>query len=205
MRTTFLLIRHGMNDLVGRALAGRMPDVHLNEEGRAQARSVADRLAGLPIAAIASSPLDRTRETAEPLAERLGLAIDFRPGLTEVDPGPWAGRAFTDLRGDPAWRAFNAFRGARRIPGGERLISVQERMVAEIDLLSELHPGQLVAVVSHADPIKSLFGHFLGMPVEFWSRLEISPASVSVLALEDWGPIVLGVNQVNGTPAVAPS
>src|SRR5436305_11011237 len=90
---TFFLIRHGANDLLDRAIAGRLPGVHLNAHGRQQAERLAERLAQEPIRRIYSSPLERARETAQPLADRLGLEMRIAPELNEIDFGDWAGQA----------------------------------------------------------------------------------------------------------------
>ncbi len=95
--TTFLLIRHGLCDPVGKAIAGRTPGIHLNDIGRAQALALANRLSGLPVAAIRSSPLERALETAQPLANAFGLQVVEDERLNEVDFGDWTGRTLTEL------------------------------------------------------------------------------------------------------------
>jgi probable phosphomutase (TIGR03848 family) len=192
--TTFYLIRHAMNDFVGRRLAGWLPGVHLNGEGRNEARRLAEKLAQAGITAIYSSPLDRARETAEPLAEATGLRVETREALGEVRSGEWTGKMFAELEADLRWRAFHQYRSGIRVPGGELMLEVQTRMVAEILQLREGHPGGTIAVVSHADPIRVVVAFFLGMPLDFYQRIEISPASFSVVKLEEWGPVVPVLN-----------
>ena len=203
--TTFYLIRHGTNDLVGRTLASRMPGVHLNDHGRAQAERLAERLAAAPIRAVYSSPLERARETAQPLAVRLGRTVEIEPAINELDFGDWTGRAVADLNrgGAPGWEPFNTFRSSTRAPGGEHMAEAQLRMVIALERLRARHPGQHVALVGHADPIRATLAYFLGAPLDFMLRIEISPASVSVLELADWGPRVLCVNQANAWEMIA--
>lgn len=198
--TEFLLIRHGDNDFLGHTLAGWMPGIHLNENGRAQAEWIADRLLHVPIRAIYSSPLERARETAEPLARRLGLEIRISDALGEVHLGEWTGRAFDELRNDPQWRRFNSFRSGARIPGGETMIEFQQRMLAAMEAIRREHPEGTVAVVSHGDPIRAVLCHYLGMPLDLIHRLEIEPASVSVIRLgDDWAQ-VLRINVTQALP-----
>lgn len=192
--TTFLLIRHGRTAWIGRALAGRTPGVGLDEAGKEQARQLPSALAGTPIAAIYSSPLLRAVETAEPLAAARNLPIHESPRLAEVDFGEWTGRTMEELDRDPAWRQFNAMRSSTRIPGGERMLEVQARMVDELEALRSRHPGETVAVFSHQDAIKAVLAHYAGIPLDLFHRFEISPASVSVLRLADWGPQIVAVN-----------
>jgi probable phosphoglycerate mutase len=192
--TTYLLIRHGNTDVIGKTLVGRMRGIHLNEEGRAQAEALAERLSGEPIQAICSSPLERTRETAEPLAKRLKLDILICEGITEVDYGDWAGFEVRDLGDDPLWRQYNTFRSGARIPGGELMVEIQMRMVTEVNRLRALFPESVLAVFSHGDPIKALICHYAGIPLDFLTRLTISPASVSILTLNDYGPQIHCIN-----------
>ena len=200
MSTRVLLIRHGDNDFVGRTLAGWLPDVHLNQSGRRQAERLAERLAGAPIRAIYTSPLERTCETAAPLAARLGLELRLSEALGEVHLGEWTGRGIRDLEDDPQWRRFNAARSSTRIPGGELMLEVQARMVEVFEGFRREHPESLVAAFSHGDPIRVLLLHALGMPLDYINRLEISTAAVSVIELNEWGPVVLRINDTGELP-----
>jgi probable phosphomutase (TIGR03848 family) len=191
---TFYLIRHATNDFVGKALAGWLPGVHLNDEGRAQARRLAQALAPVEFSAIYSSPLERAQETAEPLAQTTGLRVETSHALGEIATGEWTGKTFAQLESDPRWRAFNQYRNGARVPGGETMLEAQARMVAEILRLREAHPAAKIAIVSHADPIRAALVYFLGMPLDLYQRIEILPASFSVVALEEYGPVVLGMN-----------
>ncbi|MCL5745502.1 MAG: histidine phosphatase family protein [Acidobacteria bacterium] len=190
----FFLIRHAENDYVGRRLAGWSPDVHLNEEGRAQAGRLADRLANTGISVLYSSPLERALETAAPLAERLGLEVQIRDALGEIRFGEWTGHYIEDLRQDPLWQHYNAFRSSTRAPGGESMLDVQLRIVTEIESLRRQHTDGTIAIVSHGDAIRAAVLHYAGIPLDLMHRIEISTASVSVISVEDHGPQVLGLN-----------
>jgi probable phosphoglycerate mutase len=194
--TTFLLIRHAETDDLGQALSGRRSGVGLNAAGRRQAEQLAARLAGEGIAAVYSGPLERVRETARPLAERLGLEVREAPELDEIDLGEWSGQSFEALNCRDDWRRFNSVRSCTRAPGGELMLEVQARGVGFLQRLCGERPGAAVAVVSHADVIKAVLAYYLGLPLDLAQRLEVSPASVSVLALEEGGPRVLCVNSV---------
>jgi probable phosphomutase (TIGR03848 family) len=200
--TTFLLIRHAHCDPIGRSIAGRAPGVHLNAQGRAAATALGERLSSIAIKAVYSSPLERARETATPMALRLGLEVENAPGLLEVDFGHWTGRTLAELHGIPEWKAFNSFRSGTRIPGGENMAEVLARALQEIERIQRAHSAStdLVAVVSHGDVLRVLIAHYLGIPVDLFQRLEVSPASVSVLSLEPYGPRVLRLNSTEEWP-----
>ncbi len=196
----FLLIRHGSNPTVGKLLAGRMPGVHLNDEGKAQAETLVERLGGIHIDALYSSPLERTMETAAPLARRLGLEVRADRNFMEVDIGEWTGRDFHELANDPVWRHYNDFRAGTRPPGGELIIEAQERMIAGVERLRQEYPQGTVAIFSHGDPIKCIIAHYIGIPLDFLLRLEISLVSVSIVSVHDYGPRILCVNNTGEVP-----
>jgi broad specificity phosphatase PhoE len=204
--TTFLLIRHASCDPLGRSIAGRKPGVHLNAEGCAEAAKLAERLKRLDIAGVYSSPLERALETAGPIAETQGLQVQPAPGLIEVDFGDWTGRSLAELDPVPAWSSFNRFRSGSRIPGGESMAEVLSRSLRELERLRQLHLGSggLLAVVSHGDVLRMLVIHALGMAVDLIHRVELSPASVSVLQVEDYGPRILLLNSTDAWPAEVP-
>jgi probable phosphomutase (TIGR03848 family) len=179
--TQLFLIRHATNDWIGRRLAGRTPGLHLNEEGRRQAQALAERLADTPLAAIYSSPMERTVETAEAIAACHNLPVIVREGLIETDTGEWTGRELEELHQMDIWPALQNNPGDFRIPGGETLHQVQARMAAELELICTAHPEETVAAVSHADPIKLAAAHYLGLNLDNFQRLVISPASLTVL------------------------
>jgi probable phosphomutase (TIGR03848 family) len=195
-----LLIRHALNDWVGERLAGWTPGVHLNEEGLAQASDLARRLAAMPLAAIYCSPLERALETAEPLAESHGLAVQVGEDLGEVHYGEWTGRILKELREEELWPVVQVYPGGVRFPGGESLREVQARMVAALDAIRDAHPGQIVAVISHSDPIKLAVAHYAGLPLDLFQRLTVSPASVTAFAFSRFGPRLICLNHTDPLP-----
>ncbi|MDB5261512.1 MAG: hypothetical protein JWQ14_793 [Adhaeribacter sp.] len=192
--TKFLLIRHATTDSVGKRLSGRMAGVPLNEEGRAQARKLATRLAGLPITAVYSSPLERAVETATPLAEIFNLQPVICQDFVEMNFGNWTNSAFTELQADTAFERFNSFRSNTRIPGGELMPEAQLRMITGLQKLGAQHPRETVVVVSHADLIKAVVAYYAGIHLDLFQRIEISPASVSIIQIFDETARILLVN-----------
>jgi broad specificity phosphatase PhoE len=190
----FHLLRHGEHGLLGRMLAGRMPGVGMTERGRAEIAAQAVRLAGEKIAAIYASPLQRTCETAEIVAERLGLPIGFRDDLIELDFGEWTGATFDSIRADPRWQAWSTQRSLATIPGGESMRAVQQRVVAAIVELKERHPHETVVLVSHGDVIRSALVFALGMPLDFYNRIEIGQGSISTVRIDASGIRILALN-----------
>jgi probable phosphoglycerate mutase len=179
-----LLVRHGQNDHVKRGiLAGWLPDVHLNERGRQQAEALAAGLQSLPFKAVYASPLDRTMETAQPIAAARGLKVIERPGLGEIDVGDWQGRSLKSLRRLRAWSIIQDRPSLFRFPGGESFPEAQARIVAELEALRQHHSGKkdMIVCVSHSDAIKLALAHFLGLPLDLFQRLIVDPGSVSAL------------------------
>ncbi len=196
--TTILLIRHGENDAVGKRLMGRLPGVHLNENGRKQAEHLAQALGSAPIKSIYSSPLERAMETAEPLAHALNLAVHVAPGIAELACGDWQGKTLKQLGRLKLWKVVQEKPSTFRFPGGESFFEAQARAVAEVDRILAAHEEQdLVALFSHGDIIRLLVAHFLGVPLDLFQRLSANPASVSVVHVDRKGrPHVAHVNQV---------
>jgi probable phosphoglycerate mutase len=193
--TRLLLIRHAAIDGLGQRIAGRSPGNPLNRQGRSQAAQLADSLGAQPIAAIYSSPQSRTMETAEALAQRAGIQPIALAELDELDFGSWAGHTYAELHELPEWRLFNKVRSITRMPGGELLLEVQCRVIACIDRLRRCHDGATVALVSHGDVIRAALLFYLGAPLDSMLRLEISPASVSTLVLDDSSARILQINR----------
>ncbi|MBI4260452.1 MAG: histidine phosphatase family protein [Actinobacteria bacterium] len=190
-----LLIRHALTPSTGRVLYGRSEGVGLSPAGLEQAERLAERLRPLPIGAIYSSPLERALQTAAPLAAGRGIRVVRRDALMESDAGTWTGRRLSDVRRTRAWRTVQRSPSRFRFPGGERLVEVGERAVAEVERIAELHPGGVVAVVSHADPIRLVLAHLAGAHVDHFQRIVVHPASVSAaLLLPGDPPRILRVN-----------
>jgi probable phosphoglycerate mutase len=198
--TTFLLLRHATCDPVGRALAGRLPGISLNAEGRAQAAELATRLRGTPLDAIYSSPIQRARETAEAVVAGRAIAVQIADELTEIDVGGWAGRTFAQLDGEAAWRRFNTMRSLTRAASGELMLEVQGRAVAFIERVRAERPEGRIALVSHADVIRGLVAHLAGIPLDLFQRIQIDPASISVVEVGEWHVSIRALNLTGEVP-----
>ena len=195
MTTTVFLVRHAAHDLLGRVLTGRMAGVHLGPEGSLQAGRLAERLSAEPISGVYTSPLERARETAEPIASRWGLPAKTDEALTDIDFGDWSGRSFEELGRDPGWTEWNASRTMARPPGGETMLDVQWRAVGAVGRIVAAHPQTGAVVVSHGDVIKAVVAHYLGVALDGISRFEISPGSISTVAIGGWGAKVHALNE----------
>ncbi len=191
-----LLIRHGENDFVKKGrLAGRLPGVHLNEAGRAQAQALAEKLKDAPVKAIYSSPLERTLETAEPIAKALCLEVVPCQGLIEIDVGEWQEKKINGLRRLKLWKAILGAPSRVRFPGGESFAEAQQRICQELEGLAHQHdPKDLIICVTHSDPIKLAVAYFIGMPLDMFQRLQVSPCSITALALGETGSQLLALN-----------
>ncbi len=183
-----------MNDFIGKAIAGRLPEVHLNAEGQAQAQRLVQRLSRENIDRIFSSPLERCRETAAPFAAASKLPVKILRGAMEIDYGDWTGRTIAELLADPLWQRWNSNRTSTRVPGGETMLEIQARMVAEVQRIQMTQRGKTVALFSHGDPIRTVICYYLGIPLDFFQRVEISPASVSLICLNEHGVTVQYMN-----------
>jgi probable phosphomutase (TIGR03848 family) len=193
--TLLLLVRHGETPTTGMVLPGRAPGLHLSDRGRDQAERVADRLSGLPVDAVYSSPLERACETAEPTADRTGLDVKHDEGLLECDFGEWTGAAIADLAALPEWQTVQHSPSAFRFPNGESFTQMQARIVGALEVLRTAHAGGVVVCFSHADPIKAAVAHALGTHLDLFQRIVISPGSVSAISfVEGRAPAVLMVN-----------
>ncbi|MHB1089008.1 MAG: MSMEG_4193 family putative phosphomutase [Acidimicrobiales bacterium] len=205
--TTILLVRHGATATTGTILPGRAPGLHLGDKGEAQAQHVAERLAQLsrPPAALYVSPLERTRETARPIAKALGLRAVTERGLLECDFGDWTGKKLSLLRKKPEWHAVQHAPSAFRFPEGESFSEMQVRIWNTLERLARHHRNKTIVVVSHADPIKAAVTHAQGVPLDLFQRTVISPCSVSAIVLTNAAPMVLCVNNTGSLKELAPS
>jgi len=182
--TRFLLVRHGAHDLLCRGIiAGRQRGVHLNALGKKQAEQIADRFSALPIPidAVYSSPLERARETAAPLASKLRLPLQIADEFNEIDFGDWTNRAFGELDRLPEWQLWNQARSIALTPAGESMIAVQQRALQKIAELRRRH--KFVAVFTHGDVIRAVLAHFLGVHLDLFQRIEVDAGSVSSVEL----------------------
>lgn len=193
--TLVLLVRHGQTPTTGSTLPGRARGLHLADTGRAQAQAAADRIAALAdVAAVYASPLERTRETAKPIAEARGLKVQIERGLLECDFGAWTGSKLKDLMKLPEWQTVQRYPSGFRFPDGESFAEMQTRMVGTIDTLVARHPGETIVAVSHADPIKAALAQALGTHLDLFQRIIVSPCSISAVLYGATGPAVLAAN-----------
>lgn len=203
--STVLLLRHGLTAMTGPVLAGWTPGVHLDDRGREQAAALATRLAPVPLAAVLASPLERCRETAEPLVRGRELTMQVEERVAECRYGEWTGQELKRLAKDPLWPVVQAHPSAAAFPGGESLRAVQARAVDAVrEWNARLGADATYAVVSHADVIKALLADALGLHLDLFQRLVVDPCSVSVIRYTTLRPFVLRVNDPGGVADLLP-
>lgn len=205
--TELLLIRHAVNDWVNTGrLAGWTPGVHLNADGRSQAAALGERLATVSLTAIYSSPLERTRETADAIAaHHTKLTVQTLDGIGEIQFGRWQGSKLSKLRKEPMWQLVQQVPSRAQFPGGETFREAQARAIDALEGLAARHPKGRVIAVSHSDVIKLIVAHYLGAPLDMFQRIQISPASVSIIYLGTDRPYVACVNDTSHNPPITKS
>jgi probable phosphomutase (TIGR03848 family) len=205
--TTLILLRHGRSSAnAAGVLAGRTPGVELDEAGKAQAERVVERLAGVPLAAVVSSPALRCEQTVAPLLAERGLTAVSEPGLAEVDYGSWTGGALKDLAKEPQWRVVQAHPSAAVFPDGEGLAGMQARAVAAVRrhdgrIAAEHGPRAVWLACSHGDVIKSVLADALASHLDNFQRIVVDPCSISVVQYTETRPFVVRVNDLGGDVA----
>jgi probable phosphomutase (TIGR03848 family) len=220
--TTVLLVRHGQTPTTGAVLPGRATGLHLGETGIAQAERAAARIAALGappadtsddagpkgarrakaseppkprgVSAVYASPLERTQETAKPIAKATRLRVRTHAGLLECDFGDWTGAKLADLYKLPEWNTVQRYPSGFRFPKGESFAEMQTRMVGAIAELVARHPGETIVAVSHADTIKAAVASAMGTHLDLFQRIVVSPCSITAITYTPGGPIVLAVN-----------
>jgi len=194
--TTVIFVRHGQTPTTGVTLPGRTPGLHLADSGRAQAQLAAERIQilGKRVAAVYSSPLERARETAAPIAKSLGHKVVVDRGLFECDFGTWTGKKLDQLRKRPEWQQIQLKPSQFRFPEGESLREMQERVLASVARYRQAHAGKIVIAVSHADVIKSALVDALGMHLDSYQRLIVAPASASIVTYTATSSMVVAMN-----------
>jgi probable phosphoglycerate mutase len=192
-----LLIRHGENDYTKKhKLAGHLPNVHLNERGQKQAKDLAEALKDVPIKAIYSSPLERARETAAPIAKTCNLKVQIEAGLIETNVGKWQGRSLAALRLNRQWKVVQNAPSRAQFPEGETFYECQTRVVAALDkIIRNCKPQDIIACVFHADPIKLAVAHYIGLPINNFQKLSCDTGSVTALAVGEMSANLLKSNQ----------
>ncbi|KMQ50185.1 Phosphoglycerate mutase family protein [Chitinispirillum alkaliphilum] len=189
----FYLIRHGECDCGGKYLAGRS-EIGLNERGVEQATRLAQKLKETRFDKIISSPIRRTRETAEIIASAQGKSVILDNSFQEISYGEWSGKSFDELSNSRLWDRYNKFRALSKIPGGEMIITVQCRMVEGVEKLRRESSGEVIAIISHSDPIKSVVAYYCGIPIGNTHGLIIENGSVSILELETYNSSIRTIN-----------
>ncbi|ASK67040.1 histidine phosphatase [Brachybacterium avium] len=195
-------MRHGRTTANATGLlAGRTPGVHLDDLGRDQAALTGKRIAAVPVARVVTSPLERCAETARAIVEQQSDAppSSVDPELTECGYGQWQGRQLSDLATEELWRIVQSQPSAVVFPGGESMAGMQARSVAAIRrhdaaVEAEQGPGAVWVAVSHGDIIKSVLADALGMHLDLFQRLEVGPASVSIVSYGASRPRVWATN-----------
>lgn len=195
MTTTFFLVRHAPHGLQDRVLVGRTPRIALSDEGRRKAAALALKLSGEELTSVHTSPRERAQQTANLIADATGVVVTISPDLDEVDFGTWTGRGLAEIADDPEWRRWNESRAQARAPEGESMREVQQRVVGLLDRLWRTHPDGRIAAVSHADTIRAALLYYLGLTLDSYDRIEVSPASVSTLVVGAWGAKLLSLNE----------
>ncbi len=197
MTATIFLLRHAAHDDVGRYLAGRLAQVHLGPDGKAQAARLGERMTREKFDMLVASPRERALETAQAVAQaRGGMPIETAAALDEIDFGDWSGSTFEELDTRPDWKRWNTHRSMAETPAGETMLDVQGRAISFIRQLQARDPDGRFALVSHADVIRAIVGHVLGLPIDAWQRFEIAPASITTLVIGDWGGKLLTLNEM---------
>ncbi|MDP9100601.1 MAG: MSMEG_4193 family putative phosphomutase [Actinomycetota bacterium] len=200
--TTVLLVRHGLTHLTGPVLAGWTPGLHLDDRGRAQAASLAERLRPVGLAAIVSSPLDRCLDTAGAVAQGRVAKVQVDDRLGECRYGDWTGRALKELAKDPLWKVVQAHPSAVVFPGpdGEALRDIQNRAVAAVrDWNARLGPDATWLACSHGDVIKAVVADALGLHLDQFQRIAVDPCSVTVIRYAELRAFVLRLNDTGGS------
>jgi probable phosphomutase (TIGR03848 family) len=202
-----LLVRHGATPTTGKLLPGQAAGLHLSEKGRAQAQAAADRIAAIakPPTAVYASPLERTRETAAPIARALGLRVRTAPGLIELDVGEWTEKPLARLFKTREWPTVQRWPTGFRFPGGESFAEMSVRAMDAVLRLVTDHPGETIVAVSHADNIKAILAASAGVPLDLMQRIVVSPCSISGLLFTGGGPVVLCMNSTGSLDDLAVS
>jgi len=193
-----LLIRHGENEFVKTGkLPGHLPGIHLNERGQKQAQALGEALKDFPITAIYSSPLERAMETAEPIAEARKLEINQEPDLMDTNIGKWEGKSWKVLSLTKAWKIVQNAPSRFRFPEGESFAEAQIRYANVLERIVKKHhkPKDIIAVIFHADPIKLVISHFLGLPLDHFQRLSCNTGSLTMLHISEAGANLVKLNQ----------
>ena len=195
MTTTILFVRHVPHEHQDKVHVSRTEGVKLAKDAPERLGRLAERLRGEELAAVYASPVSRAIETAMAATERPREDIRVLDDFTEIEFGEWTGKTVGEVDRDPRHKVWNSVRSLARPPGGETMLEVQARMVHGVEALRRDHPDQTVAVFSHGDPIKCAILYLLGMPLDFYDRIDIEPGSITTTVVGDWGAKILRLNE----------
>ncbi len=202
--TRLVLVRHAVTAQTGPMLSGRTAGIDLSDRGREQAEALGGRLAGLTVDAVYASPFERTMQTAAAVARHHDLEVRPLDGVIEADYGEWTGGKLVDLAKTDLWKTVQRAPSRARFPDGESLAEMQARMVAALEDVVGRHVGELVVVVSHADPIKAAIAHYTGVHLDLFQRIVVSPASVTVFELSAYGAAMVKCNDTGSLEELRP-
>lgn len=203
--TRLILARHAVTAQTGPLLSGRAPGIDLSDKGREQADALGARLADLPVSVVYASPIERTMQTAAAVAKHHDLEVRALDGVIEADYGEWTGGKIAELAKTDLWKTVQRAPSRARFPSGESLTEMQTRMVSALERVVAEHPGELVVVVSHADPIKAAIAHYTGVHLDLFQRIVVSPASVTVFELGAHGAAMLKCNDTGSLDELRPT
>ncbi len=159
--------------------------VPLNATGRGQIEQLAKRLNGVRMQALYTSPLQRTIESAVILGAALNLSPIHDDQWIETKITGWEGKLWSELEGHPIRQRYYAAPTETRLPDGEMFAEVRKRVVAATDALIAKHREGMIAIVSHADPIRAVIGHYLGLELSASRNFRVDHGTVSILEIED--------------------
>jgi probable phosphoglycerate mutase len=193
--TTVFFVRHVPHSLQDQMQVGRMDGITLGEDAPPRLARLAERFKLENLAAVYASPIHRTQVTAHAIADPKGLEVQTRDGLIEIDAGEWEGKTFEEMQADPRHHPWNTARSVNRIPGGETMLEMQVRMISVVEEARRAHPGEKVLLVSHGDPIKAALLYLVGLPIDSYDKITVDPASISTVAVGDWGSKLIRLNE----------
>jgi broad specificity phosphatase PhoE len=188
MKTRVFLVRHGATVLSAEDRFAGATNVELSDGGREQAQALSRRLAGQPVAAFYSSPLDRTMETAGILAASHGITVEPDAGFLEINHGVWEGltRQEAETSFGDMYERWESDPYNFAPEGGETGLAVTARAMPALLRAVAAHPGEIIGVVSHKATIRLLLGAILGFdPRRYRDHLDLNPASLTILDFRD--------------------
>ncbi|WP_274556383.1 histidine phosphatase family protein [Streptomyces spiramyceticus] len=208
---TLILLRHGRSTAnTAGLLAGWTPGVSLDERGAAQAAALPDRLAGLPLAAAVTSPLQRCHETLRPLLDaRPGLPLHTDERIGECHYGDWSGRKLAELADEPLMAAVQQHPSSVTFPGGESMRAMQARAVDAVRdwnarIEAEYGEDAIYLMCSHGDIIKSVVADALGLHLDLFQRIHVDPCSLTAIRYTGQRPFLLRLGDTGDFASLAP-